>query len=72
MQVESYHKLEKLGEGTYATVYKGLSMYVERLMPKFRPGFLFKESPNGYFVHESSIIFIEPEWAKQTEQQTPR
>ncbi len=22
---ETYHKLEKLGEGTYATVYKGIS-----------------------------------------------
>eukprot|EP00124_Ichthyophonus_hoferi_P000958 Ihof_evm5s42 gene=Ihof_evmTU5s42 len=25
-KVESYHKMEKLGEGTYATVYKGLSV----------------------------------------------
>jgi hypothetical protein len=28
LQIESYHKLEKLGEGTYATVFKGISMYV--------------------------------------------
>lgn len=28
VQIDSYHKLEKLGEGTYATVYRGLSMYV--------------------------------------------
>lgn len=25
-KIEAYHKLEKLGEGTYATVYRGLSM----------------------------------------------
>jgi hypothetical protein len=26
-KVDAYHKLEKLGEGTYATVYRGLSTY---------------------------------------------
>lgn len=25
-KIESYRKLEKLGEGTYATVYKGISL----------------------------------------------
>ena len=32
LQVESYHKLAKLGEGTYATVYKGVSAYVQRVV----------------------------------------
>lgn len=31
-KVESYKKLEKLGEGTYATVYKGQSLVTDAVV----------------------------------------
>uniref|UniRef100_A0A4X1SUW6 Protein kinase domain-containing protein n=1 Tax=Sus scrofa TaxID=9823 RepID=A0A4X1SUW6_PIG len=50
-KMETYIKLEKLGEGTYATVYKGRSKLTENFVALKEIQLEHEEAQDGGFVH---------------------